>query len=78
LEAYPGAVEGLYACVADLHPFDEGLHSRKRMFRIPARVKFRSDGSVLRICINFMRIRVTFRKKKKYVTKYSELLVAGL
>jgi hypothetical protein len=24
LEAQPGAVEGLCACVADLHPFDEG------------------------------------------------------
>jgi hypothetical protein len=23
LEAHPGAVEGLYAWVADLHPFDE-------------------------------------------------------
>jgi hypothetical protein len=25
LEAHPGAVEGLYACVADLRPFDEDL-----------------------------------------------------
>ncbi len=63
MEAQPGAVEGLYACVADLHPFDEGSGSTLEIKRIRMPIEVKSR---IRISTANLQMSLTVRKRKKY------------